>query len=37
VTGAHVLLTFSGENVPREVGGGGAVRPDFDDGDSGFR
>jgi hypothetical protein len=33
--GHSVLLTFGGGNIPRAVGGGGAVRSDFnDDGDS---
>jgi hypothetical protein len=33
--GHSVLLTFSRGNDPREAGGGGAVRPGFDDGGSG--
>jgi hypothetical protein len=30
-----VLVTFGRGNDPQEAGGGGAVRPGFDDGDSG--
>jgi hypothetical protein len=33
--GHSVLLTFGGGNVPREDSDGGAVRPGFDDGNSG--
>jgi hypothetical protein len=34
--GHSVLLTFDRGNDPQEAGGGGAVRPGFDDGDSGY-
>jgi hypothetical protein len=34
-SGHSVLLTFGRGNDPREAGGGDAVRPGFDDGDSG--
>jgi hypothetical protein len=33
--GHSVLLTFGGGNDPREASGSGAIRPGFDDGDSG--